>query len=88
VLSGEVDASTYHQLAEELEALVAHGGEDVHLHLGALNFIDVAGACCVQAASRRLAAGRRLVLHQPPYQLIRMISLMWPEPGTIVVEAR
>ncbi len=75
-LDGDVDMSCRDQLRTALLALPP-GASPVHLELAGLNFIDVAGArelvALVQAEPHP-----RLILHDPPGSLRRIIALLWP----------
>ncbi|MBO0775422.1 MAG: STAS domain-containing protein [Actinobacteria bacterium] len=75
-LAGDVDLSNHEQLHSALAALAcAHG--TIHLELSRLRFIDVAGTrelgALAQADQRR-----RLILHDPPGTLRRILALLWP----------
>jgi anti-anti-sigma factor len=84
-LAGDVDLATVEQLREALDELDANSGGDVHLELGDLHFIDAAGArALIHLADT--AAGRRIVLHNPPYALRRIIDVLWGDPGSIRVD--
>jgi anti-anti-sigma factor len=76
--AGEVDLVTRATWTRALEHAV-HEGEDVlHLELAALTFVDVAGAGVLAETVRRLPPGRRIVLHQPPSALSRILQMFWP----------
>lgn len=76
-IAGEVDMSTLHRLRAGLSGLPPACGEVLHLHLAGLRFIDVAGARELVLLAQRRA--RRLVLHDPPRTLRRLIFLIWPD---------
>ncbi|HEY2281253.1 MAG TPA: STAS domain-containing protein [Streptosporangiaceae bacterium] len=75
-LRGEVDMLSADALRQAIEALPADVGE-VHLELAELTFIDVGGTRELLALARR-PARPRLILHQPPCGLLRLIHLLWP----------
>lgn len=75
-LSGEVDLTVRSSL--ELALATLPDDAEVHLELGGLEFIDVAGVRALVALAERLAPGRRLLLHQPPTVLRRMFEIAWP----------
>jgi anti-anti-sigma regulatory factor len=76
-LAGDVDASSHDRLRSALAALPADGITAAHLELAGLDFMDVAG-------TRELIAlmqshpGLRLILHDPPESLRRILALLWP----------
>jgi len=76
-LAGDVDASSHDRLRSALAALPADGITAAHLELAGLDFMDVAG-------TRELIAlmqshpGLRLILHDPPGSLQRILALLWP----------
>ena len=74
-IDGEIDLSAREPFGRALAALP---GGDVHLHLGGLRFIDAAGARALLTCAGRLAPGGRLLLHDPPYVLTRIIELTCP----------
>jgi anti-anti-sigma regulatory factor len=88
-LEGEADLTGQHRLREALAALPP--AAEIHLDLAGLDFTDI-------AATRQLIAltqqplHSRLILHDPPPALLRLIRLLWPEanvefdlsPGKIV----
>jgi len=80
-LVGEVDAFTRSTFAAAVDELVARGG-DLHLYLADLSFIDVGGATIIATRALSLPPGRRLVLHDPPPELRRLVAMMWADhPG-------
>ncbi|OIV36227.1 hypothetical protein BIV57_17380 [Mangrovactinospora gilvigrisea] len=58
---------------------------EVHLDLADLTFVDASGAASLCRAARRLAPDGRLVLHDAPPALCRVLDLLWPEERTLVV---
>lgn len=79
-VAGEVDITNHEEFRSALAALPADGVASVHLDLSLLGFMDVAGA-------RELVALRlsrpclRLILHNPPASLRRIIGLLKPAAG-------
>jgi anti-anti-sigma regulatory factor len=73
-LRGEADTLGAETLRQAIAALAA-GVREVHLDLAALSFIDV---CCTREllTLARRPARPRLILHQPPPSLIRLIGLL------------
>ncbi|SDX91057.1 STAS domain-containing protein [Micromonospora pattaloongensis] len=84
-LVGEVDCATRHILDAALETLCVDAG-DVHLDLAELTFIDVGGATSLVLWASRLRQGCRMILHDPPYELRRIIDMLWGQPATIEVD--
>ena len=83
-LAGDVDLATVEQLHAALAAIVADAEctDDVHLEMRDLHFIDAAGTRALIHRARALD-GRRIVLHDPPYALRRIIDVLWGQPGCI-----
>jgi ABC-type transporter Mla MlaB component len=86
-LAGTLDMNTRDRLATSLRPLLA-AGDDVHLDLSRLIFVDVSGATVLATSALRLPAGRRLVLERPPRQLRRILDLFWPELRCIEMVTR
>jgi hypothetical protein len=96
-LAGDVDLATAHQFDAALAQLATCGpcdpaacgssatGDEVHLDLGSLQFIDAAGARTLLRRARSLQ-GRPLVLHDAPYALRRIIDVLWGQPPGIRME--
>jgi anti-anti-sigma factor len=74
-LRGELDTLSTGALREAIAALPADLRE-VHLELAGLSFIDVGGTRVLLGLAR--CPQRRLVLHQPPRSLLRLIHLLCP----------
>jgi anti-anti-sigma regulatory factor len=75
-------------LREALDELDTSGADpdgSVHLELRDLHFIDAAGARALIHLAKTVA-GRRIVLHNPPYALRRIIDVLWGQPGYIRVD--
>jgi anti-anti-sigma regulatory factor len=83
-LVGEVDVSNRPVLRQALAA--CDGADEVHLHLGELQFIDVAGATELVHHAAALGPARRMVLHDPPRMLPRMIDLLWGPQRAIALD--
>lgn len=87
-VSGDIDLVAQPVWQQVLDELVSCDAEVVHLDLGGLDFVDVRGATRLVDAARRLAAdGRRLVVHQPPASLRRVLEILWPDTSTFTLEA-
>lgn len=82
-LEGEADLTGLDQIREALAALPP--AAKIHLDLAGLTFIDVAATRQLIAVTRQ-PPRPRLILHDPPPVLIRLIRLAWP--GANVESAR
>jgi anti-anti-sigma regulatory factor len=78
-LVGDVDVFTRYELETALRTLADRGG-DVRIDLARLTFIDTGGVRQLIDMANRLAPGRRLVLHNAPYELRRVVELLWRRP--------
>jgi anti-anti-sigma regulatory factor len=73
---GEADSTVQPQIREALTTLTP--AATIHLDLAGLDFIDV--ACTRELIALTWQPPRpRLILHDPPPSLIRIIGLLWPE---------
>jgi GAF domain-containing protein/anti-anti-sigma regulatory factor len=88
-LQGEVDRSNIATLTAALDA-VDVGGEDLHLDLSQLEFIDVAGVRLLTETAKRMPAGQYLVLDGAAPYLRRILALVgWDQtPGLKIGEER
>jgi anti-anti-sigma factor len=82
-LAGDVDFATLGKLCAALAEFDAGDDRsDVHLEMRDLHFIDAAGTRALIHRARRLD-GRRIVLHDPPYSLRRIIDVLWGTPSSV-----
>ncbi|MEV6557455.1 STAS domain-containing protein [Nocardia sp. NPDC051756] len=81
---GQVDLATHDDWETALAELPA--APDVHLELSELTFIDTHGTLILVEATNQAAKGRRVVLHNPPVALVRILELFWPALPTIEVD--
>lgn len=80
-LQGSVDLGTLELLRHGLGSLEAQRG-DVEVELGSLEFIDVGSTRALVDLAAALAPQRRLVLHDSPAVLTRILALCWEQtPG-------
>ncbi|WP_151773072.1 STAS domain-containing protein [Streptomyces abyssomicinicus] len=77
-LAGEVGLATRAVWTDVLAEAVEGGRSAYVLELSEVAFVDVAGAEALAAAARRLETGRRIVLHDPPRTLSRVLEMYWP----------
>lgn len=75
-LEGDIDLCSWEALQRALASVPATDG-DVHLDLAALEFIDLGGTRALVGLAQRLAPARRLVIHDPPAMLERIIHAGW-----------
>lgn len=82
-IGGEIDEANYSDLAQMLGE-VALGRVEVHVDLSAVEFCDVAG---LRAIVRLAAAGRTVVLHGLPAQLLNVLAILgWDRTPGLVIE--
>jgi ABC-type transporter Mla MlaB component len=74
-LAGDADRTDLDRLQAALATLPAAG--DVQLELSHLRFIDVAATRALLTVTQAVP-GRRLILHDPPRSLRRILALLWP----------
>ena len=92
-LEGEIDESTYQGLVQALQTS-SDGQAEVHLSLGGIRYCDLAGLRAIVRATgaggedrgNGHARGRRVVLHEVPAQLIKVLRIVgWDAtPGLAV----
>src|SRR3712207_632592 len=74
-LVGEADETTRAAFEAALRGM-SNGG-DLHLDLAELAFIDVAGVGSLVELASTMRPHGRLVVHQPPPALRRILDLLW-----------
>ncbi|MFJ8588880.1 STAS domain-containing protein [Streptomyces sp. NPDC093595] len=82
---GEMSALTRAAWHTVLEELVRQPGDACHADLSQVTFVDVAGITDLALTAQALTSGRRIVLHDPPPQLPRILELFWPGLSEIEV---
>ncbi|MGP3683507.1 STAS domain-containing protein [Streptomyces sp. IBSNAI002] len=88
LLSGSCDLDTRPILRAALGAVTRIPGPVVHLDLSAVAFLDAASvAALLQAASTVTGQGRRLLLHDPPYSLRKIVAMFPDECAALEVAA-
>lgn len=89
VITGEIDESNYPGLVGALERLTSGVGE-VHVDLAGVAFCDLAGLRAIVRLAepgRDCSGGRRLVLHQVPRQVRKMLQIVgWDATPGLVLE--
>ncbi|WP_207934278.1 STAS domain-containing protein [Actinomadura sp. KC06] len=91
-VTGEINISNRTVWTGTLEKLasvkLAVAEPDIHLELSGLRMVDAGGAAAVAATAQRLTPRGRVVLHDPPPALCRILDLLWPEAAGIEVARR
>lgn len=85
--AGEVCHPTRATWVHVLDRLADRDEDVCYLELSEVTFVDVAGASALATTVQRLPTGRRVVLHQPPPTLCRLLDLFWPDLSVIEVVA-
>ncbi|MGW7437654.1 STAS domain-containing protein [Streptomyces sp. NPDC054849] len=87
-LSGSCDFDTRQALSAALGVVTGIPGPVVHLDLSAVAFLDTtAVAALVQASAALDGQGRRLLLHDPPYSLRKVVEMFPDECAALEVAA-
>ncbi|WP_026922533.1 STAS domain-containing protein [Glycomyces arizonensis] len=81
--AGEIDLNSHEAWALALRR-VARLGEEVHLDLSGVAFIDVRGTTLLVDAAAALPDGHRVVVYGAPPALHRVIQVLWPD-GTAAI---
>lgn len=85
-LTGEVDVAAVDDVRSALDTAASLSIGELAVDLDGLIFIDVPGARTLVQLAGRLAPSRRLMLHNPPYPLTRILQTAWGAiPGLEVV---
>ncbi|MFD6471759.1 STAS domain-containing protein, partial [Streptomyces goshikiensis] len=87
-LSGDCDLDSRQVLASALGIVTRIPGPVVHLDLSAVVFLDAAAvAALVHASATFTAQGRRLLIHDPPYSLRKVVEMFPDECAALEVAA-
>ncbi|MCX4775646.1 STAS domain-containing protein [Streptomyces sp. NBC_01264] len=87
-LSGSCDLDSRQCLSAALGVVTAIPGPVVHLDLSAVIFLDAAAVAALVRASAALGGqGRRLLLHDPPYSLRKVVEMFPDECAALEVAA-
>lgn len=76
--TGSIDLRSHILWDHSLRRAASHG-EEVHLDLTDLEFIDSRGAAVLVEAANRLTGGRHIVVHHAPSCFQRVMEALWPE---------
>ncbi|MDA1362694.1 STAS domain-containing protein [Glycomyces luteolus] len=84
--TGGIDLRSHIAWDHALRRAVGHG-EEVHLDLTGLEFIDSRGAAALVEAANHLTGGHQIVVHHAPPYFQRIMQVLWPEGvPSIVIE--
>jgi anti-anti-sigma factor len=86
-VAGEINLGTRHVWEAALEPLMKRG-TDVYLDLGRVVFSDAAAVAALVIGARRLDAGSRVVLIDPPRSMSRTLELLYAGVSSIEVQGR
>ncbi|GAA2264619.1 hypothetical protein GCM10009853_017460 [Glycomyces scopariae] len=82
-VSGEIDLNGHDEWEHALRLATGRSAA-VHLHLAELRFIDVRGVTLLVNIADGLSDGKRIVVHEAPPGLQRVMKVLWPEAGTAI----
>lgn len=77
-VSGEIDLNGHDEWEHALRRATGLAAE-THVHLAELRFIDVRGVTLLVNIADGLSEGRRIVLHDAPPSLRRVMRVLWPD---------
>ncbi|MFD9336197.1 STAS domain-containing protein [Streptomyces sp. NPDC060028] len=87
-LSGSGDLDTRQALSAAIGVVTGLPDPVVHLDLSAVAFLDMAAVAALVEASATLSGqGRRLLLHDPPYSLRKVVEMFPDECAALEVAA-
>lgn len=76
-VTGEIDLSGHNDWEIALREVTGRG-EEVHLDLTELTFIDVHGVSLLVEIACRVSEGREILVYGAPSSLRRVLQLLWP----------
>ncbi|GAB3653952.1 STAS domain-containing protein [Glycomyces tarimensis] len=80
---GEIDLNG-HRAWERALRQVAGQGEEIHLDLTELTFIDVRGVTLLVDIASQLNDGQRIVVYGAPPGLQRVMQVLWPDGAAAI----
>ncbi|WP_405497281.1 STAS domain-containing protein [Streptomyces sp. NBC_00096] len=87
-LSGSCDLDSRQELCDALGVMTGIPGPVLHLDLSAVVFLDTAAVAALVGTSAALnGQGRRLLLHDPPYSLRKVVEMFPDECAALEVAA-
>ena len=82
-VSGEIDLNGHDDWEQALHRATGLADE-AHVHLAELRFIDVRGVTLLMNIADGLSRGRRIVVHDAPPGLQRVMQVLWPDSGAAI----
>lgn len=82
-VAGEIDLNGHDDWERALRR-VTSPGEEVHLDLTGLTFIDVRGVALLVDVAGRMRDGRRITVLGAPPGLQRVLQVLWPESADAI----
>jgi anti-anti-sigma factor len=86
--AGEISLVTRPAWEQSLRQLAVRDEKVCHLELSAVTFVDVGGVSVLAVTAQDLRAGHRIMLHQPPDAVRRLLDMFWPDLPAIEVVTR
>jgi anti-anti-sigma factor len=80
---GEIDLNGHDEWERALRRVTAPG-EEVHLDLTGLSFIDVRGVALLVDVAGRMREGQRIVVLGAPPGLQRVLQVLWPDAADAI----
>lgn len=77
---GEIDLNGHVEWEQALRLVTGRAAE-AHVHLAELRFIDVRGVTLLVNIADELRDGKRVVVHDAPPGLHRVMDVLWSEAG-------
>lgn len=82
-VAGEIDLNGHDDWEQALRRATGLAAE-AHLHLAELRFIDVRGVTLLVTIADNLSHERRIVVHDAPPGLRRVMRVLWPDSGAAI----
>ncbi|WP_084546804.1 STAS domain-containing protein [Glycomyces arizonensis] len=82
-VSGEIDLNGHNDWEIALREVTGRG-EQAHLDLTELTFIDVRGVTLLVDAAGRAGAGQRILVYGAPPSLHRVLQVLWPDKADAI----
>ncbi|WP_158630485.1 STAS domain-containing protein [Glycomyces terrestris] len=80
---GEIDLNGHDEWEHALRLATGRTAE-AHVHLAELRFIDVRGVTLLVNIADELSDGKRVVVHDAPPGLHRVMEVLWPDSGAAI----
>jgi anti-anti-sigma regulatory factor len=82
---GQVDTGTRSVWSDALGRLARSREELLYVEMSQVAFIDVAGVTDLAMTAQSMHGGQRIMVEQPPAQLLRILEIFWPDVDGIEV---